>query len=136
MLNLDTHILLHGLAGSLTAAEGALLRREPWSISAIVLWEIAKLAQLGRIDIDLDDADLTRALSRVHVWPLDLAVCRAIGALDISGDPADELIAATSLVHRAPLVTRDQALRRSKVVPLASGAATGRCGRSRRTPRA
>lgn len=34
-------------------------------------------------------------------------------------DPADELIAATSLVHNVPLLTRDAKLRRSKVVPLA-----------------
>jgi len=120
MLNLDTHILLHGLAGSLSAREATLLRREPWSISAIVLWEIAKLAELGRIEVDLDAPALTRALSRLHVWPLDLPVCRAIRMLDVGGDPADELIAATSVVHRVPLVTRDRKLRRSKVVPLAT----------------
>jgi PIN domain nuclease of toxin-antitoxin system len=119
MLNLDTHVLLHGLAGSLSVREAALLRREPWSISAIVLWEIAKLAEFGRIEIDLDSPELTRVLSRLHVWPLDLFVCRAIRTLDVEGDPADEIIAATSVVHRVPLVTRDRRLRRSKVVPLA-----------------
>jgi PIN domain nuclease of toxin-antitoxin system len=119
MLNLDTHILLHGLAGDLSRAETALLRRQPWSISAIVLWEIAQLAQLGRIQVDLDEPSLTRALSRLHVWPLDLEVCRAIRRLDIDVDPADELIAATSIVHHVPLVTRDRALRRSKITPLA-----------------
>ncbi len=119
MLNLDTHIVLHALAGSLTRREEALLRREPWSISAIVLWELAKLAQLGRIEVDLDDPDVTRALSRIQVWPLELEVCRAIRGLDITGDPADEIIAATSLAYRVPLVTRDRRLRRSQVVPLA-----------------
>lgn len=120
MLNLDTHVLLHALAGSLRAPEAALLRRETWSVSAIVLWEIAKLAELGRIEVDLDDPELIRALSRIHVWPLDLEVCRAIRGLDIEGDPADEIIAATSVVHRVPLVTRDRSLRRSKLVPLAA----------------
>jgi PIN domain nuclease of toxin-antitoxin system len=119
MLNLDTHIVLHALAGSLTGREEALLRREPWSISAIVLWEITKLAQLGRIELELDDPELTRALSRIQVWPLELEVCRAILDLDVAGDPADEIIAATSLAHRVPLVTRDRRLRRSKVIPLA-----------------
>ncbi len=120
MLNLDTHILLHALAGSLSSPESALLRRETWSISAIVLWEIAKLAQLGRVEIDLDDPELTRVLARIHVWPLELDVCRAIRSLDVTGDPADEIIAATSVVHRVPLVTRDRQLRRSKIVPLAA----------------
>jgi PIN domain nuclease of toxin-antitoxin system len=119
MLNLDTHIVLYALAGSLTAREEALLGREPWSISAIVLWEITKLAQLGRIELDLDDPDLTRALSRIQVWPLELEICRAIRDLDVSGDPVDEIIAATSVAHRVPLVTRDRRLRRSKIVPLA-----------------
>ena len=37
----------------------------------------------------------------------------------IRGGPADEIIAATSLVHRVPLVTRDRRLEASRVVPLA-----------------
>ena len=119
MLNLDTHVLVHALVGELTRPEEALLRGDSWSISAIVLWEIGRLAVLGRIELDLDDAALERALARVHVWPLTLEVCRAIPRLDVRSDPADEIIAATSLVHRVPLVTRDTRLRRSKLVPLA-----------------
>ena len=119
MLNLDTHVLLHALGGELSARELALLERDTWSISAIVIWEIAKLAELGRIEIDLDDRALTRALSRLHVWPLSLEVCRAIRSLDFRGDPADEIIAATSLVHGVPLLTRDARIRKSRLVPLA-----------------
>jgi len=120
MLNLDTHVLLHALAGDLKPSESRLLRGEPWSISAICLWEICKLSQLRRIEIDLDDAEVRRTLARIHTWPLTLDVCRAIRTLDFRGDPADELIAATSLVHNVPLVTRDARLRKSRVVPFAS----------------
>ena len=119
MLNLDTHVLLHALAGSLSTRERRLLSGDSWSISAIVLWEIAKLADLGRIEIDLDDADLTRLLSRIHTWPITLEICRELRRLDVRSDPADELIAATSVVHRVPLVTRDRKLSRSRLVPLA-----------------
>jgi len=123
MLNLDTHILLHAVTDSLTRRESALLSRDTWSISwsisAIVLWEIAKLARLGRVAVDLDDPEPVRVLMRLHTWPLSLDVCRAIRDLDVRGDPADEIIAATSVVHRVPLVTRDQRIRRSKRVPLA-----------------
>ena len=119
MLNLDTHVLLFAVTDRLTAAERRLLGREPWSISAIVLWEIAKLTQLGRIELDLEDREVRRVLTQVHLWPITLEIARASTRLDIRGDPADELIAATSLVHRVPLVTRDRALRRSRVVPLA-----------------
>jgi PIN domain nuclease of toxin-antitoxin system len=121
MLNLDTHVLLFALNGSLTPAERRLLAADSWGISAIVLWEIAKLAQLGRITIDLDAAEFSRVFARVHVWPIDLAVCRQSARLDFRSDPADELIAATSVVYRAPLLTRDKKLRGSKIVPIARG---------------
>jgi len=119
MLNLDTHILVFALAGQLRPAEQQLLHRDQWSVSAIVLWEIAKLTQLGRISVDLEDATVIRSLSAVHVWPITREVAVASTRLDITGDPADELIAATSVVHGVPLVTRDRGLRRSKLVPLA-----------------
>jgi PIN domain nuclease of toxin-antitoxin system len=119
MLNLDTHILLRALKGDITPAERRILSRDTWSISSIVLWEIAKLAQLGRIDIDLDDPELNRTLARLYQWPISLDVCKAIVRLDFRGDPADELIASTSLVHNVPLLTRDTHIRRSKLVPLA-----------------
>jgi PIN domain nuclease of toxin-antitoxin system len=96
-----------------------LLSSEPWGISAIVLWELATLAQLGRIAIDIGSAEFTRVFARVHVWPLDAAVCKQSTELDFSSDPADQLIAATSLVYHVPLVTRDDKIRRSKIVPFA-----------------
>ena len=120
MLNLDTHVLIHALAGELTRPEEALLRDDSWSISAIVLWEITKLAELGRIEVDLDDAELGRTLARIHVWPLTLDVCRAIRRLEVRSDPADEIIAATSLVHRIPLVTRDRRTGGRAAFPLRS----------------
>ena len=119
MLNLDTHILIHAFTGNLTAKEQALLTGEQWSISAIVLWEISKLSQLGRIEFDLADPEILAVLNRVHVWPIDVQVCQTLARLDFKSDPADELIAATSLVHGIPLVTRDSKLLKSEVVPLA-----------------
>jgi hypothetical protein len=60
MLNLDTHILLLALADELKPKEAKLLAAKPWSISAIVLWEVCKLAQLGRIELDVDAPELSR----------------------------------------------------------------------------
>ena len=119
MLNLDTHVLLHAVTGTLTVRETRLLRNNPWSISGIVLWEVAKLAQLGRIEVDLDDAEVLRVLSAIQVWPITPEIAKASTRLDVRVDPADELIAATSLVHNVPLVTRDRKLLGSKLVPLA-----------------
>src|SRR6266852_5826318 len=118
MLNLDTPVLLYAVTGALKPREIRLLSAAPWSVSAIVLWEIAKLAQLGRIEVDLDDPEVVRVLARIHVWPLTREIARASTRLDVRGDPADELIAATSFVHKIPLVTRDKALRKSRMIPL------------------
>lgn len=117
MLNLDTHILIYALTGELTAKEKGLLSSQPWSISAIVLWELAKLSQLKRIEIDLDDPEIYRTLSKIHTWPIDLEVCRTLKKLDFKSDPADELIAATSIAYKVPLVTRDTKIKTSKLVP-------------------
>jgi PIN domain nuclease of toxin-antitoxin system len=119
MLNLDTHILLHALAGSLKPRERRLLESDSWSISAIVRWDICKLEQLGRIELDLQLPEVARVLSRIHTWPLSWELCRLSCRLEVRGDPAAELIGATSVLHNVPLVTRDKALRRSKQIPLA-----------------
>ena len=119
MLNVDTHVLLYAVTGALKPREKRLLSADRWSISAIVLWEIAKLAELGRIAVDLDDPDVVRVLARVFVWPLTREIAHASTRLDVKGDPADELIGATSVVQKIPLVTRDRALLKSKVIPLA-----------------
>jgi len=78
------------------------------SISAIVLWEIAKLAQLCRIEVDLDDAEVVRTLARVHLWPVTREIARASTRLDVRSDPADEVIAATLPAHSARDITLPQ----------------------------
>ncbi len=120
MLNLDTHMVLYAFMGTITARERRLLTGDSWSISAIVFWELAKLEQLGRLEIALDTAEVVRALSALQVWPIDLAVARASTRLDFRAGPADELIAATSVIHKLPLLTRDRAMRRSRMVPIAA----------------
>ena len=119
MLNLDTHILIHALRGDLDPRELELLSASAWGVAAIVLWELAKLVQLGRLDVDLDDPEVDAVLAGLHVWPLDLAIAKASTRLDFTADPADELIAATSVVHGVPLLTRDRQILKSRLVPLA-----------------
>lgn len=69
--------------------------------------------------MDLENAEVARTISALHTWPLDLAVGIQSTRLDFSADPADELIAATSVVHNVPLLTRDRTIRKSSLVPLA-----------------
>ncbi len=121
MLNLDTHILLHSLSGGLRSAEASLIEqhRDGLGISAIVIWEIAMLAARKRISYDVDHPEIVRALSRLTIWPLDARVCARLRELDFQRDPADEIIAATSVAYSAPLLTRDERIRDSKIVPIA-----------------
>jgi PIN domain nuclease of toxin-antitoxin system len=117
MLNLDTHILLYALAGRLEPHERRVLTNDvDWGISAIVLWEIEKLHQKGRILHGLDYGPLAAALRRLEIWPITAEVCLNLRQLDFASDPADELIAATSLTHAVPLVTRDARIRVSKAI--------------------
>jgi len=117
MLNLDTHILLFALTGELKKKEKEALSKQQWSISSIVLWEVFKLSQLGKIEVDVHNSEIVRTLSKIHQWPIDIEICQAIQNLDFRGDPADEIIAATSIVHNIPLITRDKLILKSKVVP-------------------
>ena len=119
MLNLDTHILLHAFNAGLTAREKKLLSAHQWSISAIVLWELCKLWQLKRINLDPKSKEFRKAMEGIHIWPLTLDVAEKSTKLDIKSDPADEMIAATSIVEEVPLLTRDKRLLQSVIVPFA-----------------
>ncbi len=120
MLNLDTHVLIDAVRNELPPSENALLQNEEWSISAIVFWEIAKLTQFDRIDFDFDDREVSRVVEQLHIWPIDPVIATISTQLDFRSDPADELIAATSIVYDVPLVTRDRVIRGSQLVPLAT----------------
>jgi len=117
MLNLDTHVLLFAIHGRLNTGEQRILRRDQeWSISAIVLWEITKLHEKGRIPHGLDYEPIASAIRAITIWPITSEICLRIRSLDFQSDPVDELIAATSIIHKLPLVTRDERLRSSKVI--------------------
>jgi len=49
---------------------------------------VAKLAQLGRVEIDLEDAAVVRTLSRIHVWTITREVAVANTRLNIKAPAA------------------------------------------------
>lgn len=119
MLNLDTHILVAFFQDRLTRDEERLLDRQSWGISPVVLWELFSLQSMGRIEIDLEDRELQRDLKAIPTYPLSLEVARFAVRLDFRSDPIDHIIAATSLHYDAPLVTRDERIRTSRMIPFA-----------------
>ena len=86
-------------------------------MSPIVLWELAKLIQLGRLDMSLDDREVVRILSRLHVWPIDLTVALTESQLVDNdwhftsgvdtrrGQPADRVLARTRQWRLTPVAT-------------------------------
>jgi PIN domain nuclease of toxin-antitoxin system len=90
-------------------------------ISAISCLEVATAVAKGRITLDrevLDWLEQALALPRVELLPLTplIAVKATQLGKDFPGDPADRVIAATSLVEFAPLVTKDSEVHASGAV--------------------
>ncbi|MBI1941832.1 MAG: PIN domain-containing protein [Acidobacteria bacterium] len=119
MLNLDTHMLVHLFTGNVSEPEYRCAVSEQLAISDIVFWELAKLMQRGRVVLDLDSREFSAWLRSLAVFPITWEIARQSTQLDFSSDPADEIIAATSIVEKIPLLTRDRRVRKSKLVPLA-----------------
>jgi PIN domain nuclease of toxin-antitoxin system len=115
---LDTHALFWARANpqrlparARTAIEGA----NALAVSDITLWELAMLARKDRIAVaDRLDAYLADIAASCRVLPITpdiAAVVAGLGADSPIRDPADQIIWATSTVHRLPLVSADSRLR-------------------------
>lgn len=125
MIVLDTHawIWLASEPKKLgRRARGALRRASRIGVPAIACWEVAMLVQHGRLRLDRDVADWLHqalALPAVELLPLTPEVAVRAGQLvgSVPGDPADQLIAATTQVHAGRLVTRDERLRAAPGLP-------------------
>lgn len=90
-------------------------------ICDISFWEIAMLVNRKRLLVDFAVSGflrLVREARNFHVQEItpEIAELSAGFGSQISADPADRLIAATSIVRNAPIITADQNLRDARVV--------------------
>lgn len=118
MIVLDTHVWVWWVAeyGQLTDSQReAIQAAEPSGIgvSAISCWEVAKLAELGRLQLDRPVLDwLRQALAYPGVVLLPLTPEVAAASTKLPGvfhrDPADQIIVATARERQCPLVTLDR----------------------------
>jgi len=93
--------------------------REPILVSIISCWEVAVLAQRGRLRFAIPaDAWLEQAMSLpgLEVVPLSLATISIAVRLDGLRDPADQLVVAAALERGASLVTSDAQIVDSELV--------------------
>ena len=118
MILLDTHILIWWVNGEkkLAQHELQLVKKHEklgLGISVITCWEIAKLVQHQRLELN---GEIEEWLNTVLAFPkirvLDLTPQIAVESTRLPGhfhrDPADQIIVATARIHKIPLVTADQ----------------------------
>jgi PIN domain nuclease of toxin-antitoxin system len=119
LIVLDTHAWIWWVADPArlsSAAKRAIEKARVRGVCAISVWEVAVLIERGRLVLDREVTDWVRdalALPGVEFLPLTPEIALAAGGavLELHGDPADRMIAATALAHRARLVTKDERLR-------------------------
>ena len=121
MILLDTHVLVWAVDGNprlgpnaATAIEEA-RRTERIGVSAITPWEIALLAEKGRLRLAQDVGEwMDAALNAqgLDVLPIEPAIAVASVRLpgELHADPADRLIIATARHWRASLATADRTI--------------------------
>jgi PIN domain nuclease of toxin-antitoxin system len=122
---LDTHVLVWAVADSkrLSRTAAAQIRRARGqggvAVSAITLWELARLVARGRIQgRGTVEASVRLLLEGVTVKPItpEIAALATQFPDSYSHDPADRLIGATARAEGMTLVTKDENLRRSPLL--------------------
>ena len=126
-LLLDTHIVVRWLTNpkklsreQVRVLEAAVRRAEPVALSAISLLEIAVLGSSGKLGLKVALEELFEDLQSpvFQVLPLTYEVAAEVASLRSLRDPADRAIVATARVQRLRLVTSDQCIIESKLVPV------------------
>jgi len=102
------------------AIEEAVRRTEPVGLSAMSLLEIAVLTSQGKLRLRVDEFfEELQANPLFRILPLSYEVALEVASLGVAlRDPADRVIVATARVHRLRLMTLDQRIIESKLVPV------------------
>ncbi|HEV3385283.1 MAG TPA: type II toxin-antitoxin system VapC family toxin [Gemmata sp.] len=128
MIILDTQVWVWWLDGGIQLPSDyrAVIQAESpngLGVCAISCWEVAKLVELGRLQLTIAvEQWLTQALKPpIQLLPLTPEV--AVGSTQLPGnfhrDPADQIIVATARHYNCPLVTLDRQIRAYPHVRLA-----------------
>lgn len=119
MIVLDTHAWLWWVSSPNKLSERARQAIDGSgriAVSTLSCWEIAMLAERGRIELDRPPAHWVRSALRadertVAVAPDTETAVRSATLEGFHGDPADRFIYSTAITLGASLVTRDKRIR-------------------------
>ena len=128
-LLLDTHIVVRWISEpsklskiQLRTLRVAFGRNEPLGISDITLLEIANILGIaGRMRRTVSFVHLLAQLKATplfQILPITFEIAAEVASLGLLADPADRAIVATARVHQLKLVTSDQRIIDSKLVPV------------------
>lgn len=128
MIVLDTHVLIwdalapERLSEPARAAIVQANQGDGLIICDISVWEIAMLLQKGRLQVQTDPLtfiNLVLQANKAFVQAITphIAILATQFPAQINQDPADRLIAATTLAEKATLVTADRNLRAAGLIP-------------------
>lgn len=115
MIVLDTHIWVRWLDASSNPLPAGIVERiemaDALAVSAVSCWEIAWLVRSNRVQLKLEfDLWLENSLtgSGVNCLPVDRGIAVRAAKLAVHHrDPADRLIIATAIEHKAGLLSLD-----------------------------
>lgn len=128
---LDTHVVIWWLMDDrkLSKEHARLLEKAersgiPVGLSAMSLWEIAKLVERGRLELTQSvDESLEQLETSAFVTMLPLTASVAVESTRLgarfNADPIDQIIAATARCHGLTLLTVDERIISSGVVAVA-----------------
>ena len=127
MIVVDTHIIIWNalkpemLSGRAEKAISAANNSDGIIFCEISLWEIAMLMHKERISIDIEYTEFIQLILESNKYVFrgitpEIAWLSTGLFSDNNKDPADRIIAATSIIENANLVTDDRELRQSKKV--------------------
>jgi PIN domain nuclease of toxin-antitoxin system len=122
---LDTHIVVEAANDDLEPARKRLLEDSSSElfVSAVTLWELTKLVELGRLVIPSGFERFIRDLCahpRYTIAQYDAALMIELLRITpkMHKDPADQLIVATALRLDAALMTNDVRIRRARLAQI------------------
>ena len=126
MILLDTHAWIFMVDDPKRlgrSASRAIAKADRVGVAAVSMWELAMLVEKERLSLDRELLEWIRdALghARVELLPMTPAVVATAHQLRgaLGGDPGDRIIVATALVEGVKLVTKDERITDSGIVPI------------------